>query len=202
MRRSPAHRRIRGLVATLAGAAVMAAVLPAAAAAACASKATSSAFAGFGDESAYSLVPGGSFESGAPGWSLNDASVINENESFNITPGSHSLGIESFGSAASPWICISSEYPTFRFFARRLSGATSSTLNVSLRWVDILGIGVDTTAGTLQSSGSWAPSPVLRLGKAVPLWMPGGTLQVSLVFTPAWGSSWAVDDVYIDPYRR
>lgn len=200
--RHSAIRRVRGLVASLAGAGLIAVVVPAAAGAACAAKSTSPAFAAFGDESAYSLVAGGSFESGAPGWSLNGASVIDENESFDVTPGSHSLGIESGGVAASPWVCISSEYPTFRFFARRLGGGASSTLDVSLRWIDVLGIGVDTTVGSLQSGGSWAPSPVLRLGKEVPLWMPGGTLQVGLVFQPSWGSSWTIDDVYIDPYRR
>ena len=119
------------------------------------------------------------------------------------TPLSHSLQVSGGGSAVSPAFCISSEYPTFRFFAHQLGDASTSPLNVSLRWVDVLGVGVDTGAGSLHFGyGQWSPSPVMRLGSSVPLWMPGSTLAVRLVFRAAPGGSWAVDDTYLDPYRR
>jgi hypothetical protein len=42
----------------------------------------------------------------------------------------------------------------------------------------------------------------MKLGSSVPLWLPGSTLYVRLSFRPAADSAWAIDDVFIDPYRR
>jgi len=117
-------------------------------------------------------------------------------------PGSHSLAVTANGTAVSPWFCISSEYPTFRFFARQPGGASASPLTVGLRWLNVLGVVVDTSAGSLSNYGAWAPSPVMRLGDSVPLWMPDSTLQVQLVFHAGSGGSYQIDDVYLDPYRR
>ena len=37
----------------------------------------------------------------------------------------------------------------------------------------------------------------------LPLWMPGSTLNVHLVFRPqSYGGAWAIDDVYVDPYKK
>jgi hypothetical protein len=194
------RRRARMAAALLSGALAFA-LAPVAAQAACPSNPTSTAFAQFGDTAAYSLAPGGSFESGTAGWSLSRAAVVAGNESYNIVPGTHSLAVNGYGTAASPWICISSEYPTFRVFARELGG-TTQPLTVSLRWVSVLGLNAETVVASLPSSSAWQPSPVMRLSKELPLWMPGSTLQVRLVFAPSGGSSWAVDDVLIDPYSR
>lgn len=186
-----------------AAAALVAAVLAVAASAAeaaCTASPTSTAFAQFGDDAAYTLAPGGSFEAGAPGWSLGNAAVVAGNESYRLVPGSHSLAVGAGGQAVSPWICISSEYPSFRIFTRQLNG--SGSLDVGLQWLNVLGLGVNTTVGVVAPTSSWAPSEALRLGSAVPLWMPGSTLQVRLVFQPTWSSSWAIDDVFIDPYSR
>jgi hypothetical protein len=177
---------------------------PALASAACASGPESATFAQFGDNAQYVPAPGGSFESGAPGWGLTKAAVVPGNESYNLTPGTHSLAIESGGSAASPRVCVSSKYPSFRFVARQLSGGSSAHLNVSVRWVNLLGIGVGTSAGTVGPGGEWNPSSVMMTDESLPL--VGGvlgilTLEVSLVFQAS-GGSFAIDDVYIDPYSR
>ena len=177
------------------------AAVPAAAQAGCPSSPSSRAFAQFGDESQYVLAPGGSFESGAPGWSLSRASTANGNEPYQLVPGTHSLALGAYSVASSPWICISSEYPTFRIVAHRLTGGSTQPLFVSLRWLSVLGLNVETGVASLQSDGSWQPSPVMRLSRSLPLWMPGSTLQVRLVFSSL-NSSWAVDDVLLDPYSR
>jgi hypothetical protein len=194
--------RARRIALSIAAAASLAAVLPSVAAAACASQATSNPFEQFGDNANYILAPGGSFETGAPGWSLSNAGVVEGNESFAVTGGSHSLALEADGSAVSPSFCISSEYPTFRIFDRQLSGSSSSSLSVSIRWVNLLGITVETNAGSIPQSGAWAPSPVLKLANTSPLWLPGGSTGVSLVFRVHGSGSWAIDDVYLDPYSR
>jgi hypothetical protein len=192
-------RRVRAAaVAALASAALGLAVP--AADAACPASLTSTPFAQFGDQAQYTLAPGGSFESGAPGWSLTRAAVVEGNESYGLVPGSHSLAIGAGGQAVSPWVCISSEYPTFRVMTKQLTGG--GPLNVSLQYVNALGLAVNLGVASLDTGPDWAPSPPMRLGSSLPLWLPGSSLQVRLVFQPSWTSSWAIDDVFLDPYSR
>jgi hypothetical protein len=197
-----ATRQAKRLLLSLVVAALASAAPPLAASEGCPPNLAENSFSQFGDPAAYSLAPGGSFESGTTGWTLDNAAVADGNESFNVVPGSHSLSTQPYGAAASPWVCVSSEYPSFRFFARRIGGSAESSLVASLRWVNVLGLGVESVAGSLRNGGSWAPSPVMRLGSSVPLWLPGSTLYVKLVFRSTAGASWAIDDVFIDPYRR
>jgi hypothetical protein len=176
--------------------------VPAMASASCATQSSSQIFSKFGDSAKYSLAPGGSFESGAPGWTLSHASVVGGNESYSVAGGSRSLTIEPQGSAVSPTICVSTEYPSFRLFARRASGSWG-VLNVIVRWTDASGVSHETTSGSLQPGTSWTLSPVLQLGSMLPLWQPGSSLNVRLVLKPEpYGGAMAVDDVYIDPYRK
>lgn len=193
--------KTRRVLASLSGAVALLVVAPVAAQAACPSSPTANTFAQFGDNAAYSLAPGGSFEAGAPGWELSNAAVVEGNDRY--TQGSHSLAIESNGVATSPAVCVSVEYPTYRFFVRRLGGnGPLSSLNASLRWTTPAGLTVETQAGSVHSGGAWTPSPVMRLGNSLPLWLPGSTPQVKLVFRSSWGGAWAIDDVSLDPYRR
>ncbi|MGD0453733.1 MAG: hypothetical protein ABSB69_09040 [Solirubrobacteraceae bacterium] len=165
----------------------------------CASGPTSTPFERFGDSAEYSLVQGGSFESGAPGWSLTNSAVAAGNESYEVEGGTQSLAIQPGGVAVSPAMCVSTADPTFRFFARRTSGSWG-VLNVILRWTDSSGATHDTTVASLQAGTSWTPTPILELASALPLWQSGSTLNVKLVFQPErYGGAWAIDDVYIDP---
>lgn len=165
----------------------------------CSSTPTSNPFAQFGDGAAYSPLPGGSFESGATGWSLNGAAVAAGNESYDVAGGWQSLAIQPSGVAVSPAFCVSTADPTFRFFARRTSGSWG-VLNVSLRWTDSTGATHETTVGSLQSGTSWTPTPILALASTLPLWQASETLSAKLVFKPEqYGGAWAIDDVYVDP---
>ncbi len=196
-------RRASELVVALAAGAATLALLPAIASAACQSAAVSQPFAQFGDEADYQLAPGGTFESGAPGWSLGGSRVVEGNETYYAAgAGSHSLAIGAGGTAVSPAVCIGSEYPTFRFFVEQTGGGPQATLTASLRWVDLLGVAVESPAGSVSAGGAWSPSPVMRLGNSVPLWLLNSTADVQLVFRSSGGGSWAIDDVFIDPYSR
>jgi hypothetical protein len=167
--------------------------------ASCATSPTSTPFAQFGDSAYYSPVPGGSFESGAPGWLLTSSAIVAGNESYQVEGGTQSLAIQPSGVAVSPAICVTTADPTFRFFARRTSGSWG-VLNVALRWTDSSGVTHNTTVASLVSGTSWAPTPILKLAAALPLWQPGSVLSVKLVFSPEpYGGAWAIDDVYIDP---
>ena len=195
-------RGVQKIAAALFSTVLLIGAVPTIADAACPSSPTSNPFAPFGDNAAYSLVPGGSFESGAPGWSLTHSAVTRGNESYNVAGGSHSLAIQPTGVAVSPALCVSIANPSFRFFARQTSGSWA-VLNVILRWTDSSGTSHDTTVASLQTGTSWAVSPILKLATTLPLWQAGSTLSAKLVFKPEpYGGAWAIDDVYFDPYRR
>jgi hypothetical protein len=85
---------------------------------------------------------------------------------------------------------------------RQVAGASAqSSLNVSLRWSVLGMLPVSTTVATLKPGLNWTLTPVLKLAKALPL-VPSQTLTISIAFQPSGGGTWAVDDVYIDPYSR
>jgi hypothetical protein len=191
-----------GLTALLGAIAVLA--VPAAANAACQSTPTTKAFQAFGDPNAYSLVPNGGFEYGSAGWSLNRAAVVAGNESWSVRgPGdSRSLAIDAGGVAVSPTVCVDLSRPTVRFFARRTSGSWG-VLNVRVRWQDDSGRTNETTVSSLDLGTSWNPSPALNIARLLPLWNADQDVSVQFVFDPEnYGGSWAIDDVYVDPYGR
>ena len=197
----PYVKGIRRLAAAAFTTALVAGAAPAVAAASCPVQTSTAALARFGDDASYYLLTGSSFEGGASGWSLNHAEVVSEE---NELGGSHAVVIGRNGSVTSPEFCVSSEYPTFRFFAHTIGNANlfGSQLTVSLRWTDAVGFGHQVNVGTLQPSNEWTLTPVLRLAGALPLWMPGATLKVRLVLQAAYSARWAVAGVFIDPYSR
>jgi hypothetical protein len=181
-------------------------VVPAAAQAACASTPTTKPFQAFGDGHDYSLVPNGGFESGAGGWSLPGARVTTGNESWSVRAAgdSKSLAIDATGTAVSPTVCIDIKRPTYRFFARRTSGSWG-VLNLRVRWQDSSGQTNETTIAALDSSfgTAWRVSPVYNIASLLGLWNEDQDASVQLVFDPEnSGGSWAIDDVYVDPYGR
>jgi hypothetical protein len=193
-----------GLTALLSAVAVF--VLPAAAQAACQSTPTTKAFQAFGDSNDYSLVPNGGFEAGAGGWSLSRSMVMFGNEPWSVRGAgdSKSLAIDASGVAVSPTVCIDLSRPTYRFFARRSSG-TWGVLNLRVRWQDSSGHTNETTIAALDSSSgtAWRVSPALNIASLLGLWNADQDVSVQLVFDPEnYGGSWAIDDVYVDPYGR
>jgi len=193
-----------GLTALLSAVAIF--VVPAAAQAACGSTPTTKPFQVFGDSNDYSLVPNGGFEFGTGGWSLAGARVAAGNESWSVrAPGdSKSLAIDSGGTAVSPTVCVDLSRPTYRFFARRTSGSWG-VLNLRIRWQDSPGHTTETTIAALDSNfgTGWRASPALNIASLLGLWNADQDKSVQLVFDPEnYGGSWAIDDVYVDPYGR
>ena len=181
-------------------------IVPAAAQAACQATPTTKPFKIFNDSNDYSLVPNGGFESGAGGWSLPGARVTTGNESWSVRAAgdSKSLAIDATGTAVSPTVCIDIKRPTYRFFARRTSGSWG-VLNLRVRWQDSSGRTNETTIAALDSSfgTAWRVSPVYNIASLLGLWNADQDASVQLVFDPEnSGGSWAIDDVYVDPYGR
>jgi hypothetical protein len=196
---------LRGtMTAMLAGVALLLIGVPAAQASTCTATPTKKAFSAFGDTADYSLAPGGSFESGAIGWSLTGASVASGNESYKVggAADSKSLALKSTGQAASPKFCVGQEHPTFRLFARRTSG-TWGVLYAKVRWT-ANGVTNETVVGSYSASDTaWHPTQAFNLAQVLGIWNSDQSLQAQLVFDAEdGGGSWAIDDVYVDPYTR
>ena len=159
-------------------------------------------FAAFGDTNDYKLVPGGSFESGAPGWTLSGgARVVSGSEPYGATGsvGNSSLYLPAGASVQTPFTCVNASYPTLRFFAR--NNSLLSTVVVELVYSNpVLGL-VPIPVGTVVLGGQWKPSLPMTTLSAIPGLLDGGTSQVSLRFTALLGSS-QIDDVFIDPRAR
>ena len=162
-------------------------------------------FTHWGDNSSYVLGPQGSFENGATNWSLNNAAVQSGNESFHVGGGSdsHSLKISPGGSALTSTICVGLNRPTLRFFARSSGGLLSlSTMAVSVRFETSLGLVAELPIGVVLPNTNWQPSlPMPILANLLPL-LPNQMTPVQFRFTPVGGSTWSVDDVYVDPRNR
>jgi hypothetical protein len=166
----------------------------------------------FGDGLNYVLVPGGSFEGSVwkPGMR------VAENEPWFVHGASDRRSLGFSTAVVSPATCIGLLDPTLRFFARQVGG-TPSALGVQARFVDALGLShsVPLVAAPDATQGGWvrsAPIPIFANvlaarpaetgsfdpGQGPPI--PTGTVQFA--FVPAAGTSWLIDDVYVDPYRR
>ena len=154
----------------------------------CAPQELVKAFASVGDQSNYTLLPGGSFNSGAPGWSLTRASV--SSGALTISPG---------GVATSPTICAGLDHPTMRFRAK--SSGLLPLASVSVLAETSLGLTVEVPIGLISPGSSWHVTPkYLVVANLLPL-LPGDYTPLAFRFRAVTGT-WSVDDVYVDPRMR
>lgn len=186
--------------------AVATVALPAAAQAAplsvsaCDSSVLTQPFTPWADSDYYKLAPGGDFESGAAGWSLQGGAAVGAgSESYAVSgsAGSSSLKLPAGAVATSPQTCVNAAYPTFRFFVR--SDTPGTTVTESVVYQSPEGT-VTIPVGTVAAAGGWMPSPPMLTGSAIAGALNGGTAWVSLEFTASGGTA-QVDDVYVDPWR-
>jgi hypothetical protein len=149
------------------------------------------------DSSYYMLTPGGSFENGAPAWTLSGgANVVPGNESFYIHDrgDSKSLHLPSGSSATSPAMCFAPGDWHMRFVAKG-----SGRVRVTVQVRSLLGVVSILDGGTVSPGGSWAPSPKVSLL----LSNIGGLLGTkAILFKLTARDGWVqVDDVYLDPWK-
>jgi hypothetical protein len=152
------------------------------------------------DPADYFLAPDGDFSSGAAGWELAGAEVVAENEPYYVHGGDApaAVRLESGASATSPTICVAQDDPTMRFFARS-TGEPTGTLGVEVLYTDPQGDPQALPIGTLagDAAGEWAPT--------VPMPITVNVYEMAVAFrftAEGTGSSWLIDDVYVDPYRK
>ena len=168
--------------------------------AACPTSSVSTPFSQFGDTNNYFVVPGGSFDGSAGGWTLDNASLSASNDGLNLGGAANpeSLTINAGGSVTSPFGCVDRTMPSLRFVADEISAGSDLKVNaiVKLPWGTATFPVADLADGS--NNGVWAPSPQI----IIPSLPPGLTLQAALQFSvPQSSGSWGIDDVFIDPYR-
>jgi hypothetical protein len=191
-------RRI-GPAGALALAALLLVVPGQARAADCPSRPLSQTFLPWLDPAWYVLAPGGDIENGSEEWTLTGgAAVASGNEPY--LAGGQSLTLPAGSSATTAPMCIGVEHPTIRLFARN-TGAPLSTLTVSVVFRDPLGFKRALPVGVVLAGSSWAPTLVMPVG--VNLLSLVADQKAGFGFTPADdGGEWAIDDVYVDPYKK
>src|SRR4051794_9510505 len=154
-------------------------------------------FKQFGDSAFYQLANGGSFE-GQNTWQLSGgASVVADQEPWQVNAAgdSHALSLPRGASALSPASCFAFGDVKMRMFVKG-TGKVRVNIVVSSVLGGLLGV---LDGGTVQAGQSWAPSPQLSLL----LSSVGGLLatdSIQLRLTAVDGDV-VVDDVYIDPWK-
>ena len=162
---------------------------------------SSRVFARWGDDNNYLLVPGGSFESGAPAWAMSGgAAVVRGNESFYVRSArdSRSLYLPAGSAALSPTVCFGLGDWHSRFFVRN-AGSGQGSLKIDVVTQSLLGLVSVLDGGSISATGAWAPSP--RIGLTFTnLCSLLGVKAVAFRFR-AVGGPFQVDDVYLDPWK-
>jgi hypothetical protein len=173
----------------------------------CDAQTHSQPFAQWADLASYTPVPGGSFETGEPSWTLSGgAKVVSGNEPFHVRSAadSKSLLIPQGGVATSRSICVGIHEPTMRFFSKQnggLLGSVTSAMTVEVQFETSLGLVVSAPINLGALNSAWSPgAPAMIVANLLPL-MPDDTTAVAFRFRAVTGS-WNVDDVYVDPTLR
>ena len=157
-------------------------------------------FVAWDDLADYFLAPDGDFTGGAAGWDLAGAEVVAENEPYYVHGGdvAAAVSLPSGASATSPTICVAETDPTMRLFVRSIGEATG-TLDVEVLYTDPQGEPQSLTIATIvgATAGEWTPT------LALPITVNIYEMAVAFRFTAqGTGSSWLIDDVFVDPYRK
>lgn len=163
----------------------------------------SQVFAPWGDTAYYGLVPGGSFEKDGPSWALSGgAAVVQGNEPFYVRDDRdrRSLYLPAGSAALSPTVCFGLGDWHSRFFVRNVGSARGS-LKVDIVVHSLLGLVSILDGGSMDASGSWAPSPRVGLTLTNVCSLLGVRSISFRLRAVGSGAAFQVDDVYLDPWK-
>jgi hypothetical protein len=176
----------------------------------CSTRSFATVFSPWKDTALYTLAPNGDFEAGATGWTLTDGARLvadNPNRIVQQAGDTTALELAAGASATSPPICVSSGYPTVRMFANtvRRSALSGSTLQVEVLYTDATRGGQAVKVlGTAPDEKSWDAARKMSLAQGQLNIKPesSGSTYVRYRFTPLYGTTWRIDDLYVDPRFR
>ena len=171
---------VTGVIASAAllGAGVLA---PAAQAAPCDGLDMEQPFLAWHDSADYALVPGGDFEAGTTGWTLDGgAATAAGGNPFRAQSSATSLSLPAGSSATTPPVCVAKGNPTARIFANTVApGAKKSGLKVEVLYLNADGsVRKVKKAGKLKREPQWDATRKFSLaqgqfGQAKPDGEPG-----------------------------
>src|SRR4051812_42989115 len=170
----------------------------------CADQSVDQVFRPWLDPMSYTVVPGGTLEDGAVGWSLDGASVVSGNEPWAVHGDGEgrSLKVPPGKSATTDTICVGLGHPTMRFFAKSSGNPLLGSLTVEVLFEDAAGHVQSLPIGAVLPDSRWTPTlPYPVVANLLPL-LPGEQTPVRFRFRAVGGSSWQIDDVYVDPHTR
>ena len=169
----------------------------------------SQVFLRYADPALYYLAPQGDFERSA--WSGGRRVNGNEPDQVGGATDSRSMRLGPGDVAVSPAVCIGVDHPTMRFYVQRTG--VPLPLLVSVRYTGVDRRTHEVPVGEVAPlTGAWTvtlPTPLLA-NLVVPIQASGvspadptlPTGLVRFVFAAPAGTTWLVDDVYVDPYSR
>ena len=168
----------------------------------------SNPFGRWNDTNPYFLLDGGSFESGAPAWSLSGgANVATPNEPWNVngTGDRKSLGLPNGASATSPSVCVTVDSPSMRLFVVN-SGDSSRQLQITINYTGNDGKIHSAKLPDQKNTGSWAPTQSIQfLNPIQDLLKKNGQTLVTFTFASQYqrdhAGNWRIDDVEVDPLK-
>src|SRR3954452_4341318 len=202
--RSPLNRWIGKLAvgSFVASAALAALVAPAAEAATvvpCTTRSTITPFKSWNDTNAYFTAPGGSFEGGATGWTLGNASVVSGNEPWKILAGTDatSLKISGGGTASTQPMCIATAEDSMRVFYKAPVDS-GSRLKITIHVTSGVNV-ADNNYEIWGGNSNWALSERIMLPD---IRDASGKQTVTISFAQTGNAGiWQIDDLEIDPWR-
>ena len=172
--------------------------------ASCSDYSYSQVFLPWADPANYTLVPSGDFENSASHWTLIGASRdTGDNEPWHVADSNDhsSLKISDGGSAISPAMCVGLEQPTLRMFFKQTAGLPAlDRLRVDVLFDDVTGSTQSQSIGWVGAVQGWSPSQQMAVvANLLPALDVGSAVEFR--FT-AIGGSFAIDDVYVDPWGK
>jgi hypothetical protein len=159
----------------------------------------------FGDDDLYFVAPGGDFESGVDGWTLESGASIGSgsNAFAPLGSGSASLRLPEGAAATSPAFCVDERFPTFRVTIGQL-GSRKARVRVSVVYPGLEQNVRKEADVDADEKHPWKLSKRLNLhpghGRKV-----GGWRLVALRFETIRaqdGADARIDDVVVDPRLR
>jgi hypothetical protein len=174
-------------------------------AASCAEQTNTRAFSAWGDGADYTLVPGGTIESGLGGWLLeNQWKVVSSSWLPGSTlSGGSAIAIRKGTKLTTRPVCVTEAHPTVRFMLGA-KGSSRARLLVEVLYEDLGGSIKVLPIAYLKPTRAWQPTQVIPLHVNLRASLAADkTAAVALRFTAEEDqATWYLDDLYVDPFKH